>query len=276
MTTPVPMISSNDIFFWMMNTMRGKTSDNVKMWSSPEKAANRNNSKMKNAISALPILPALLALALGAVIACGQSPPVGQQTGERIETRAPVNTKTYVYECEEDYVFTARIEGETAWLFLPGKTINLPHVPSGSGARYSSDKGLFWSKGQKAVLEIGGKRYRGCRNNPAVAVWEDSKLNGADFRAMGNEPGWILEIFHEKIVFISDYGESRLEAPTPEASSDAKSGLTTYDTRADGRRLEIVLEGRPCRDTMSGQTFQTTVIVRIDEKEYMGCGRALH
>ena len=33
-----------------------------------------------------------------------------------------------------------------------------------------------------------------CRNNRAMALWVDGKLRGVDCRAVGNEPGWNLEI----------------------------------------------------------------------------------
>jgi len=33
-----------------------------------------------------------------------------------------------------------------------------------------------------------------CRNNRAMAICVDAKLRGVDFRAVGNEPGWNLEI----------------------------------------------------------------------------------
>ena len=43
-----------------------------------------------------------------------------------------------------------------------------------------------------------------------------------------------------------------------------------------GDDLVIVLEGQTCRDTMSGEEFETTVTVVLDGNKYRGCGRALH
>ena len=42
---------------------------------------------------------------------------------------------TYVYECDDDYNFVARIEGDKAWLFLPAGTVSLPQTPSGLDER---------------------------------------------------------------------------------------------------------------------------------------------
>ena len=54
---------------------------------------------------------------------------------------------TMVYECDDGYGFVARIQGETAWVFLPETTAALPHVPAASGARYAEGSITYWSQG---------------------------------------------------------------------------------------------------------------------------------
>lgn len=34
--------------------------------------------------------------------------------------------------------------------------------------------------------------------------------------------------------------------------------------------------GKTCRDSMSGEGFESTVIVTLNDKTYLGCGLALH
>ena len=63
--------------------------------------------------------------------------------------------QTYGYDCGDGYSFIARIEEKKVWLFLPNKTISLPFVPSGSGAKYNEGQITFWSKGDESLLEIG-------------------------------------------------------------------------------------------------------------------------
>ena len=200
--------------------------------------------------------------------------------GTRGETETPsvqVPPRTYVFECGAGYRFTARIEGEKAWLFLPGNTVSLPQVPSGPGAKYSDGRMTFWSKADEALLETVGKTHRGCRNNRAMAIWEHAKLNGVDFRAVGNEPGWHLEISQgRKIVFVSDYGQSRYEFTTPEPLNDPEARTATYRVLSDEHILEVVIAGRPCRDSMRGDSFESTVTVTLDGRRYRGCGKALH
>ena len=104
------------------------------------------------------------------------------------------NQKTYVYECSNGFTFTTRVDDENAFLFLADKTACLANVPSASGVKYSNGLITFWSKGEEALLDTGDTIYRNCKNNRTKAIWEDTKLDGIDFRAVGNEPGWYLEI----------------------------------------------------------------------------------
>ena len=47
---------------------------------------------------------------------------------------------------------------------------------------------------------------------------------------------------------------------------------TVFQIDADS---SVLIEGKPCVDSMSGESFQTTVTVTFDGKIYAGCGRAL-
>jgi membrane-bound inhibitor of C-type lysozyme/uncharacterized membrane protein len=190
------------------------------------------------------------------------------------EERLPT---THVFECDDGYRFPVRIEGGKAWLFLPGKTVSLPQVPAASGAKYSDGKMVFWSKGDEALLEAADDIRRNCRNNRFLSIWEHAKLNGVDFRAVGNEPGWHLEISRgRKILFVSDYGQSRFEFTTPEPETDGQARTAIYRTRNSEHVLQVIIAGQPCQDTMRGDPFESTVTVTLDGRRYTGCGKALH
>ena len=185
--------------------------------------------------------------------------------------------RTYVYACDDGTQFTARVEGEQVWLFLPSATVNLPHVEAASGAKYSDGSNLFWSKGESALLERDGHGPTECNNNRRKAVWEDAKLRGADFRAVGNEPGWYLELSRNYgIVFVTKYGSDRYTFALPDPVSNEKAGTTHYAVNADGHDLTILLERGPCLDTMSDERYETKVKVTFDGTELNGCGRPLH
>lgn len=185
--------------------------------------------------------------------------------------------QTYVYKCSDGYNFTARVENENVWLFLANQTIKLPHVISGSGEKYSEGDKLFWSKGEEALLELASEKHQGCINNRAKAIWEHAKLNGWDFRAVGNEPGWHLLISKGNgIILVSDYGTKTNRFKTAESIINQTSRTTTYYAQENGHILELILKGEKCLDTMSDESYETTVTVILDGKTFNGCGRALH
>jgi acid phosphatase (class A) len=185
--------------------------------------------------------------------------------------------RTYVYECADGYSFTAKTEDNKVWLFLPQKTVELPRVPSASGVKYSEGPVMFWSKSDEAMIEVDQERHTDCTNNRAKAVWEDARLRGADFRAVGNEPGWYLELTNdERILFVGNYGSTKYLFDTPEPSVDPQGPETVYKVQKSGHELRVVLKGRPCVDSMSGEPYETTVTVMLDGKKYQGCGKPLH
>ena len=187
------------------------------------------------------------------------------------------DAKTYVFECSDGYSFIARHQNGKVWLFLPEQTISLPQVPSASGAKYQKDHITFWNKGHEALLEINSDKHLKCNNNTSKSIWEDAKFRGVDFRAVGNEPGWNLEIIRsERIVFIGDYGQERYEFLTTEPTIDQQARTTVYTAKNDTHELSVKIVGSRCRDTMSGEAFETTVTVILDGKKYQGCGKALH
>ncbi len=185
--------------------------------------------------------------------------------------------RTLVYECEDNFGFTARTRGRTVWLFLPDGAVQLPQVSSASGEKYQGAHVTFWSRGEDAMLTLGESYYVGCRNNRAWAIWEHARLNGVDFRAIGNEPGWQLEIQSgADMVFIADYGKTTHRFTTPEPEIDEPNGRTTYATRNTEHQIVVKLEGTACRDSMSGEPFAVSVRVELDDRLYRGCGKALH
>lgn len=185
--------------------------------------------------------------------------------------------KTFVYECSNDFSFVARVEDDIVWVFLPYKTLKLTREPSASGEKFSDSQTLFWAKKNTALLEYNRTKYRNCINNRARAIWEHAKLNGVDFRAVGNEPGWYLEIrAADTILFVGDYGNARYEFHAPHPLTEQPARKTIYQTKAGDKSLTVIIEGRSCNDSMSGEAFEATVQVQLNQIGHQGCGRALH
>lgn len=198
----------------------------------------------------------------------------GQGWSDEIRSAAPVAaSKTYAFVCSGNMAFTVRTSRAEAWVFHQSGTRRLPAIPAERGIKYSDGAFELWIEGEHAQLRKTGGPPLSCRNNPRRAMWERAKLDGADFRAVGNEPGWSLEIMQRRrMVLIADYGATRLELPLPEPTVDR----TTRHTRWDAGEIILEAFGRPCHDSMSGELFETEVIVHWQGLTLRGCGRALH
>jgi heat shock protein HslJ len=152
----------------------------------------------------------------------------------------------------------------------------LPQVVAASGTRYAAAGVTFWSEGDEASLETPFGSYRGCRSRPAATPWEESRLLGYEFRAIGQEPGWTLEIDEGRSIrFIGDYGERRVHTPAPEPEHDL-AGRVTYRAKTEGADLVVAIQRTDCEDVMSGAAMTHDVTVVVNGAEYRGCGRVLH
>ncbi|MGI9341533.1 MAG: COG3650 family protein [Gammaproteobacteria bacterium] len=105
-------------------------------------------------------------------------------------------------------------------------------------------------------------------------VWHKAKLRGVAFRAIGQEPGWLLEISNgEQILLVTDYGENRIILPYVEPVVFQDERRTEY--RLPDHNTIIEIRGEPCTDSMSGERFAVTVSLVLPDTRLDGCGRAL-
>lgn len=185
--------------------------------------------------------------------------------------------KVFAYDCEDGSHFIARLEVEvdTFTLALPEGTVQLKHLPSGSGARYGNETLTFWTKGAEALM-IKGKSTVRCKENRRTSLLEEARLRGINFRGYGTEPGWILEIGNESIVLVTNYGSERYEFPLPDPEFYGAEGKTVYRVEGASDELVVVLEEKTCQDTMADQTYEVTVAITLGGKSLSGCGTPLH
>ncbi len=219
-----------------------------------------------------PLRPLTLALGAALLLAGCAAPEGSIEMAPQPQPIPAVQTApvTLVMECESATVPT-RIDGDTAWLFLPGQTLKASRAVSASGARYDAGDVTLWLKGEEGLLIQPGQPDQHCRNNRRAAIWEGAKLDGMDFRGIGNEPPWILELWPEEVVLKTGYEQQRRAWPRPEPVTLERA--SRFDL---GDGVSVVLEGKACADTMSGEGFETTVTVTDGGRTYSGCGRALH
>jgi uncharacterized membrane protein len=192
---------------------------------------------------------------------------------ETPEPTLMADTMTYVFVCDDQATYTVRATEAEAWIFHPDGTRKLSSVAAETGVKYANANLNILIRGQEAEIgETDGITTR-CRNDRRSAIWEKAKLDGADFRALGNEPGWVLEIREGNLLeLVADYGASRVEVLAPEHVEDAAARSTRWD--AGDLTVEVI--GRPCSDSMSGEEFEAAVTVTWQGRVLRGCGRALH
>jgi heat shock protein HslJ len=182
-----------------------------------------------------------------------------------------------VYACLDSVRFSIRPNGDSVVLSLPERTAILPRVEAASGTKYAAGGVVFWAKGEGASLDAGGASHTGCRGRAAGDPWEEAALMSVEFRAVGQEPGWALDLAEGRwIRYVGDYGATRVYAASPRQVRGAPEATVVYNAEPEGRALRVEIRQAPCRDVMSGQSFTHVVTVRLDTGTVKGCGRMTH
>lgn len=190
---------------------------------------------------------------------------------------------TYVYHCDdESATIVVWIDGDRGHLF--SRRVSQPiHRQadgvtfSGADVSYLPDRPADLAPAQSAAITIGGKALVNCRNDPRAAVWEAAKLRGVSFRALGQEPPWLLEIDRDSgFLLVTGYGESRHSFPYSEPVSDRQQRSSRFRSQAQGESIVISITAESCRDSMSGESFSSRVEIEWREQLLRGCGRPLH
>ena len=87
------------------------------------------------------------------------------------------------------------------------------------------------------MLEVRG-RVTTCRENRRRSILEDARARGVEFRASGNEPGWVWELLADRMIFIGAYGAERVTTPRSAAPSGTTPDGTVYVGVAEAHRFD--------------------------------------
>lgn len=94
-----------------------------------------------------------------------------------------------------------------------------------------------------------------------------------DFRAAGYNPPWLFELVRPGgIRFIADGRTTVVSAARDFIVSAAHRGVI-YGAHSDTRELVAEVVEIGCADAISGERLSHTVTIRLDGREYHGCGR---
>ena len=168
----------------------------------------------------------------------------------------------------------ARRDGETMHLSFSGRTLALPHVESLTGARFADAAGnAFMQLEDHAKLLLAGDESRDCTRSDRVSPWVEAESRGIAFRAVGNEPGWFVEVDNgdsPSLHATLDYGDREVIVAEARPVGLGFTGKTT-----DGTAVVLEIQRTRCQDGMSGEAFEATAELVVGDKPYLGCGAFL-
>jgi uncharacterized membrane protein len=107
------------------------------------------------------------------------------------------------------------------------------------------------------------------------------RAEGIDFYAIGQEPGWALNMDMEKIYSFSTMDGIVMNTPPVQGTTSADGRITTYKAQVEMGEIMITVAREECMDIMSGEKFPFKVSVSMkrggdkDFRLYSGCGRFL-
>ncbi len=188
---------------------------------------------------------------------------------------AGIEMDVHAWDCDNGmYVVSQQVgEEDRLALHLPGGAVALDHQEAASGARWSDGQITFWSQGNEARLELADRTTAACVENRRRSGIEAARLSGADWWAAGNEPGWSLHLFPDRLVLVTDYGETTIQTPAP--TPVVEEGTIRFAAETEAHDLAVVITPQACEDDMSGEPFPARVVVTVDGTELRGCGEKL-
>ena len=112
-----------------------------------------------------------------------------------------------------------------------------------------------------------------------TSPWDAARARGVGFRAVGNEPGWNVEVDKgaaPPMRAVLDYGQRRVQVAHTQPFSDPASGTVGFRGNTDdGTRIELTIHRGQCQDDMSGESFDASAELAVGAQRYKGCGRFL-
>jgi membrane-bound inhibitor of C-type lysozyme len=188
--------------------------------------------------------------------------------------------RAHVWDCDDGRQLQMRNlfrENAVALDFHEG-TQRLEQTVSASGARYANadESIVFWTKGGAATLERRGTPATKCRERRAESLREDARLRGVVYRALGNEPGWTLEVGPgDRLDWTTNYGADHhaFEGAVESAGSDGATRTFTASHGADAIKVTVTAE--PCTDD-GDVAYDHTAVIESAGGTLRGCATKLN
>jgi len=236
---------------------------------------------------------ALAVLVVCSLAACQRQPPTEPAIAapapatDPAPTAAPVAAaddelptgvlRAYVWECADGQTLVMRNlfrEKAVAIDFHDG-TRRLDQVISGSGAKYADAAVTFWTKGSTATLERQGTAPVQCEERRAFSLREDARARGVVYRALGNEPGWVLEVGPAgSLSWTTNWGQDRFDFEQAQVTT-APDGAILYTAQQGDVSIRASIKAERCVDDGEVE-FDHVVTVESGGRTLRGCGTRLN
>lgn len=186
-----------------------------------------------------------------------------------------VATHMAVLRCADLAPIGLQLNEQAVRIDLPRAPRDLPQVEAASGAKYEGDGFILWFKDGAALYQQPrDESPRECRVLPVKTLWDGARLRDVSFRALGQEPGWYLEVVQDKwILLVADYGRQRVLMP-PVAPVREGEGYR-FRAQSGSDSLDVAAAPLTCSDGMSEDVYDQHVTVTYNGVTFTGCGRWL-
>jgi membrane-bound inhibitor of C-type lysozyme len=184
--------------------------------------------------------------------------------------------RAYVWQCADGQKLVMRnlLREKAVAIDFHDGTRRLDQTVAASGVRYADPLVVFWTRGSAATLERQGTPAVACEERRAESLREDARVRGVVYRALGNEPGWVLEIGPAgKLSWTTNYGEQRYDFDSTQES--VTDGVASFTARQGNHAIKAMLSAERCVDDGEVEHDHAATI-EFDGQVYRGCGTRLN
>ena len=185
--------------------------------------------------------------------------------------------RAYVWQCADGQTLVMRnlLREKAIAIDFHDGTRRLDQTVSASGARYADSVAVFWTKGGTATLERQGMPTVQCEERRAASLREDARVRGVVYRALGNEPGWILEIGPaSRLSWTTNFGQDRYDFEQAQAAT-TPDGAIVYTAQKEAVAIKATVKAERCVDDGEVE-FDHVVTVESGAQTLRGCGTRLN
>jgi membrane-bound inhibitor of C-type lysozyme len=185
--------------------------------------------------------------------------------------------RAYVWQCADGQTLVMRnlLREKAIAIDFHDGTRRLDQTVSATGARYADNLMAFWTKGSTATLERQGAPAVQCEERRAGSLREDARARGVVYRALGNEPGWVLEIGPaDRLSWTTNFGQDRFDFEQVKAAT-MPDGASVFTAQNAAGTLKATIKAERCVDDGEVE-FDLVVTLESGGQTYRGCGTRLN